>query len=72
MVANVLVEYFCRIRALVFHQVPFVCGNDDPAARLLGSSCDRAILIGRPHRGVKHEDHDIGALDGAFREKDAD
>ena len=71
LVAHVLVEDLRGVGALLFHQVPLVRGDDDAAARLLRGAGDGAILIGRPNGGIEHEHDDIGALDGALGEQDA-
>src|SRR5436190_656927 len=42
---------------VLLHQVPFVGGDDDAFARILGGAGDRAVLIGRSHGRIEDE-HD--------------
>ena len=63
---QLLVELFRELRAAALHQVPFVGGDDDAAAGLLGFAGDRRILVGRSFGGVDHEDRDVGLFDRAL------
>ena len=60
-----------RLFILVFIDVPLVHDEHDRLARFVGIACDLLVLLGDARRGVEHDEHDVGAVDGAKRSHDA-